>query len=221
MRQRTLPVMLCAAVAALLVLAAPALATSTLSIQVPASATIGKPADIVYSGFADAPGTAELTGTGENMTLRTFYELGGISCEVTDAQERGRSTAKFDGNQYIQSPAPYSLTSSVQFPSEGTYLFCAYLEIGQSGDTAPPAVAAQATVQVTGPPIPCTVPRLVGLTLDSATKKLKTSGCQLGKVTKPKKWKGLKLVVKTQNIAPSVRAANGTKVNLVLAKRKR
>lgn len=207
----------CAAIAGGLLAAVPA-GAATLAVQVPANAEIDKPANIVYSGMADAAGTVEVTGSGQNMTLRTFYvKGGGVSCSPTSAEQRARPDSKFDGDQFVESPAPYSLTSTITFAERGTYKFCAYLEIGQANDTSPPAAFAEAVLTVGGPPIPCVVPKLGGLSLVSATAKLKAAGCALGKVSKPRKVaKKAKLVVRSQSVAPEVKLGSGFKINVVL-----
>ena len=220
MPQRIL-IAICIAAASFAV-AAPALAAS-VSVQAPATAEAGKAVDVVYSGLADAPGTLDPNGPGgRDMTLRTFYERGAASCAATSAEQRLRRESKFDGNQFIQTPAPFNLTSSVQFPASGAYRFCAYLEVGQSGDVEPPAALAEAVVQVGAAPIPCVVPKIRGLSLTSATSRLRASGCALGKVSKPKRVsRKAKLVVRSQSVEPDVRLATGFKVNVVLKVKKK
>ena len=61
---------------------------------------------------------------------------------------------------FVESPAPFSLTSTVVFEQAGNYRFCAYLEVGLTNDTQPPAAFAEAVLRVGGPPIPCTVPKV-------------------------------------------------------------
>lgn len=214
-RRRTLSATL-AALAAAFVVAAPAVA-STMTVEVPASAETGKPVNIVYSGTADAPGTTDVTGSGPNMQLRTFYQTDGGACQPTSAAQRTAPSSKFDGDTFVESPAPFSLTSTTVFEQAGNYRVCAYLEVGLTNDTQPPAAFAEAMLRIGAPPIPCTVPKIRGLTLTSATKKLKTAGCNLGKVSKPRKVsKKAKLVVRSQSVEPSVVLATGFKVNVVL-----
>ncbi len=205
-----------AAIAATFALAAPA-GAATLSIEIPNGSEINKPVNITYAGFADAPGTTDITGTGPNMQLRTFYQKDAASCQGTSAAQRTWPNSKFDGDMFVESPAPFSLTSTVVFEQAGNYRFCAYLEVGLTNDTQPPAAFAEAVLRVGAPPIPCTVPKVKGLTLASATKKLKTAGCTLGKVSKPKKVsKKAKLIVRSQSVEPTVVLAPAFKVNLVL-----
>jgi hypothetical protein len=175
-----------------------------------------KPFDVTYTGIADAPGTAVLTGTGQNMMLRTFYERNLPQCAPTAAQQRARSTSVFAGNQYIESPAPFSFTANFIIAAKGNYRFCAYLEYGQTNDTAPPWASAQVVVKVTDVPIPCTVPVVTGLSLSAATKKLRADGCDVGKVTKPKNSGKKALVVKSQSKRSGTRLDTGGKVDLVL-----
>lgn len=211
----------CVALAVVLVAVAPA-GASTLAIQLPANPEVSKPINVVYAGVADAPGTTDVTGTGPNMQLRTFYQTDNAACQATSAAQRTAPNSKFDGDMFVESPAPFSLTSTFIFDVTGTFRICAYLEVGLTNDTAPPAAFAEAVLKVTGPPIPCTVPKLSGLTLATATKKLKTAGCALGKVSKPRKVsKKAKLVIRSQSVAPDVRLANGFKVNVVLKAKKK
>lgn len=221
-RQRHLIVVLtaCAAFA----LSGGSAIAASVTVQAPAAAEAGKPVEIVYSGLADGAGTLDPNGPGgPDMMLRTYFERDLDACAPTSAAQRARPESKFDGTQFIQTPSPFNVTSRVQFPNPGTYRFCAYLEVGQAGDTAPPATLAEAVVQVGAAPIPCTVPKLANLSLATATSKLKTAGCALGKVSKPRKVpKKAKLVVKSQSVTPNVTLATGTKVNVVLqVKRKR
>ena len=187
-----------------------------MTISAPATAASDMTINVVYSGSADAPGTADVTGTGENMSLRTFFEPNALNCAPTSAEEQARPKAQFDGNSYIVSPAPYSLTSAATFTVPANYRVCAYLEIGLNGDTTAPVAFADTVINVGDAPIPCTVPSVTGLSLAAATKKLKTAGCAVGKVTKPKKSAKKKLVVKSQSRPAGAPGVNGTKINLVL-----
>jgi len=215
LRSPRIALLIAAVVIAALAGAAPALASS-VTITAPATAAVDMPVDVVYSGSADAPGTANVNGSGDNMSLRTLFEPGATSCAATSAEERARPKAQFDGNLYIASPAPFSATSNARFAAAAIYRVCAYLEVGLSGDTAAPAAFADAVINVGNAPIPCTVPSVTGLSLASATKKLKTAGCAVGKVTKPKKSAKKKLIVKSQSRPEGAPGVNGTKINLVL-----
>ncbi len=215
MRISRIPLFIGAVAVAALTGASPALASS-VTITAPATAAADMTIDVVYSGSADAPGTSDVTGVGENMSLRTFFEPGAANCGATSAEEKARPKAQFDGNSFIISPAPYSLTSTATFSAPAIYRVCAYLEIGLNGDTSPPVAFADTVINVGDAPIPCKVPSVVGLTLASATKKLKTAGCAVGKVTKPKKSAKKKLIVKSQSRPEGAPGVSGTKVNLVL-----
>ena len=210
-----IPLFIGTVVIAALAGAAPALASS-VTISAPATAATDMLINIVYSGSADAPGTSDVTGSGDNMSLRTFFEPGASSCADTSAQEKARPKAQFDGNQFIISPAPYSLTSTATFTTPAIYRICAYLEIGLNGDVVAPVAFADAVMNVGNAPIPCTVPKVTGLTLAAATKKLTTAGCAVGKVKKPKKTGKKVLVVKSQDVADTVVFEHGRKINLVL-----
>lgn len=215
MRLPRIPLVIATAVVAVLAGAAPALASS-VTITAPATAGADSLVNIVYSGTADAPGTSDVTGTGDNMSLRTFFEPDATSCAGTSAEEKARPKALFDGNNFIISPAPYSLTSTATFSTQANYRICAYLEIGLNGDTSPPVAFADAVITIGDAPIPCTVPSVTGLSLASATKKLKAAGCAVGTVKKPKKWKNKKLVVNQQSKPKGTPGLNGMRVNLVL-----
>ena len=203
----------CAALAASLVAAAPAVAAPSVSVQAPASASPNTQVSVVYSGMAD-------TGVEDSsMILVVFYERSAPSCATTAAEQRARANSRFDAQQYVAAPAPFTFTSTLRFPDPGTYRFCAYLEIG-SADTAPPAAFSAAVLQVGPAPIPCKVPQLSGLSLAAATKKLRTAGCSVGKVAAPKKAGKKKLVVKSQSRPGGLRLDPGAKVNLVLTVKK-
>ena len=68
------------------------------------------------------------------------------------------------------------------------------------------------------PRIVCEVPKLAGLTLAKATKRLKANGCAAGEVTKPKRrrGKGFRLVVKRTSLKPGTIRRKGTTVRLTL-----
>ncbi len=214
---RRFPVLTAAATTLIaLVAVAPAWATPSVTAQAPATVTRGAPFDVVYSGVADTAGTAELTGVGQNMMLRTFYERNAASCAPTAAAQRGRSESTFNGNAYIESPSTFSVSSPVQLVTDGAYRFCAYLEIGQTADTSPPAARAEVVVRVGDPPIPCTVPALRGLSQAAATRKLAVDGCAVGKVTRPKNSAGKKLVVRSQSRSSGTRLPAGATVDIVM-----
>jgi hypothetical protein len=210
-----IPLFIGTVVIAALAGAAPALASS-VAITAPATAATDSLINVVYSGSADAPGTSDVTGTGENMSLRTFFEPGASSCGSTSAEEKARPKAQFDGNQFIISPAPYTLTSTATFTTPAIYRICAYLEIGLNGDVVPPVAFAEAVMNVGNAPIPCTVPKVTGLTLATAKKRLTTAGCALGKVKKPKKTGKKVLIVRSQDPTETVVFEHGRKINLVL-----
>ena len=83
-------------------------------------------------------------------------------------------------------------------------------------ETKPPVQPPVVLPPVTPPPVPsgCKVPKLSGKTLAQAKAALKTAGCTLGKVTKPKPRKGVMLVVKSSS--PAAGASASGKVNLKL-----
>ena len=63
----------------------------------------------------------------------------------------------------------------------------------------------------------CTVPKLKGLKLKTAKRKLRTAGCAVGKVKRPKsarKAKQRRLRIKRQSVRPGTQVAAGTKVAL-------
>jgi len=202
---------LCAALLVTLVGASTAVADPTLAVQVPTAAqAIGAPVSIVYVGSTEV-------GADTYMTLWSYYVRGGSTCAPTVAAERAASGAQFDADQYVEAPAPFSLTSTVRFDTAGAYLFCAYLQGAQVADNAPPSATAQATVQVGAPAAAgCTVPSVTGLSLAAATKKLVAADCLAGKVTKPKKAGKKKLVVKSQSKPAGTKLALRTKIDLVL-----
>jgi hypothetical protein len=73
----------------------------------------------------------------------------------------------------------------------------------------------------------CRVPRLRGLTLTAARRKLQRANCRLGRVTKPPKSvlrlpfnRGQRLVVQRQSERPGVKKPNGQKVGVALVPRR-
>jgi beta-lactam-binding protein with PASTA domain len=64
----------------------------------------------------------------------------------------------------------------------------------------------------------CKVPKLAGLTLAKAKKRLRASGCGVGKVTRPKgrTRKGFRLVVKRASRKPGTIRRKGSAVGLTL-----
>ena len=70
---------------------------------------------------------------------------------------------------------------------------------------------------------PCVVPRLRGLTLKRAKRRLRRARCRLGKVRRPKsrRLRRRKLVVKKQSPRPGARRANGARVKVTLGPKRR
>ena len=69
------------------------------------------------------------------------------------------------------------------------------------------------------PTIECEVPKLAGLTLAKAKKRLRAGGCGIGKITRPKKrprGKGFRLVIKNASRRPGTVLAEGTRIRLTL-----
>ena len=201
--------------ALVLAFAAPAMAAPSVAITAPAETTADTGVDVTYTGRAEpTPDVA--------TTLRIFYELGATACAGTAADQRTRANSTFDGLQVFTEPGPFSLTSNLTFATGGLYRFCAYLEEGQASDTLPPIATATAVVNVTGPKIPCDVPRLTGMTETQAKAALLKTGCKVGKITKPKKSKGKKLVVSSQTPPARVKGLTyGTKINFTMVVKKK
>jgi CSLREA domain-containing protein len=69
------------------------------------------------------------------------------------------------------------------------------------------------------PTIECEVPKLAGLTLAKAKKRLRAGGCGIGKITRPNKrprGNGFKLVIKNASQRPGTVLAEGTRIRLTL-----
>lgn len=197
------------ALLAALALAAPAGAAS-LSVSAPATSSPTAQTAVTYTGsLDDVP-----------MMLRTYYESNSAGCADTSAQQAARGNSHFDGSQYLtpESNPTFSVTSNVQL-DQGNYRFCAYLENGLDGATAPPVARGDAVVQVGAVKPGCVVPNVRKLTLAAATKKITAAGCVVGKVKKPKRSKGKKLVVGDQSSPPGLKVQAGAKVNLTLKKK--
>ena len=209
----------CLAAVALMVGAGSAAAAPSISVQAPATVAANTDVNLVYAGVADA-GNAGATGA---MLFHAFYELGAANCAPTAAAQRGRPNSKFDGQQYIgaPTPTPFSVTSTVFFPTEGAYRVCVYLGVWPGDEAAAPAAFSEAVVQVGAASTPCVVPNVRGLTVKSATARLKVAGCVVGRVFKPRKTGKKTLVVKSQSVKADVMVAAGSKVNLTLRIRKK
>ncbi len=197
-----------------------AVAAPSITIQAPATAAANTDVNLTYSGLAEAP-TADATGA---MLFHSFYELGAANCAPTAAAQRARPNSKFEGQQYTSAPAPtpFSYTSTLFFPQEGTYRVCAYLGVYPVDENAAPASLAEAVVQVGAASTPCVVPNVRGLTLKSATARLKVAGCVVGRVFKPSRVpKKRTLIVKSQSVKADVMVAAKSKVNLTLRLKKK
>ena len=93
-----------------------------------------------------------------------------------------------------------------------------------AGQPAPGPVAGVPGIVV--PPVvddsprkpPCAVPRLAGLSLAKAKRRLATAGCKAGKITKPRRPRGgrRRLVVRRTGRKPGSTHAAGTRVSLTL-----
>jgi subtilisin family serine protease len=152
----------------------------------------------IFVGTGCAGATA---GTG------TAAELSSSGIEVS---VRAESTAQFsatatdaDGNTSTCS-APISYTNTATIGASSVIV------------TPPPPLSPPA---LTPPEIqaPCTVPRLVGRTQARAQAALGTAGCALGRISKPKRRKGLKsvsLVVKSSS--PAAGSLSSGPVDLTL-----
>ena len=66
------------------------------------------------------------------------------------------------------------------------------------------------------PPAVCVVPKLAGMKLKAAKKKIRAANCKVGKVRKPKGLKGKGLVVKSSKPAAGATKPAGAKVHLKL-----
>lgn len=66
------------------------------------------------------------------------------------------------------------------------------------------------------PPAACLVPKVAGMKLKAAKKKIRAANCTVGKVRKPKGLKGKALVVKSSNPAAGATKPAGAKVHLKL-----
>jgi hypothetical protein len=135
----------------------------------------------------------------------------------------------------IQRVADQALSASgftATFPARSMSMIV--IPPGTAGSTTPPATtsapppastgsAVQTTPEphVLGVPVTapqrCTVPKLAGLTLKAAKRKLVTAHCRLGKVTKKKSAKAKGHVI-AQTPKPRAKVRSGTKVAVVLSR---
>lgn len=85
--------------------------------------------------------------------------------------------------------------------------------LDQKGSVAPPPPPSPP------PPVACVVPKVAGMKLKAAKKKIKAANCTVGKVRKPKGLKGKGLVVKSSNPAAGTTKPAYAKVHLRLGPR--
>lgn len=71
------------------------------------------------------------------------------------------------------------------------------------------------------PPAVCTVPKLAGMKLKAAKRKIRAAGCTVGKVRKPKGLKAKGLVVKSSTPAAGATKPAFAKVHLKLGPKNR
>jgi hypothetical protein len=122
----------------------------------------------------------------------------------------GPATAPTDGtftNTFCQNPPPptvvtNTVTNTVTVPAPAA---------------TPPATPVTATAKKTVV-ARCVVPKLTGLTLAAATKKLKTARCALGAVTKKRAPRSKRGKVTAQKVAAKKSLAAGAKVALTVGK---
>ena len=187
----------------------------SIAITVPATNAAKTDINVVYEGTADASDQGE---TGAVM-LHSFYAKDAADCAPTVAAQRARSGSNFEGQQYVGAPAPtpFSFTSLLFLPEEGTYRICAYLGGYPVDENAAPYSVAQTVLKVGAASTPCVVPNVKGQTLKAATRRLKVAGCVVGRVFKPRRVpKKRTLIVKSQSVKADVMVAAGSKVNLTL-----
>lgn len=193
------------------------LTAPTVSIDAPGTAAPGTLVTFTaavadaFGGLAGTPAwTSTDGGSGAGTTFkRTFASAG--TYEVTVAvKDLGGFPATASRTLVVKAPETTTLPPVVTTPVV----------------TTPPAVTPPvAAPPVALPPPPgkaavktCRVPKLTGLTLAAAKKKLKAAGCAAGKVTKPRK--GSRLVVSRQGRKAKAVVPAGTKVTLTLEARR-
>jgi hypothetical protein len=121
-------------------------------------------------------------------------------------------------------PGPHTVTVTATMDDSGQTISAhRSINITAASNTTPPVTPVTPVVTTTTPAVQCVVPRLKGLSLSDARKKLSRAHCKLGKVKKPrlkKSQRKLKLIVSGQSQKVANHLANGTAVNVTLAPKK-
>jgi subtilisin family serine protease len=171
----------------------------------PSPAADGTPEII---GSAEAGSTVRIyrdpACQGEVLTSGSAEKLASPGIEVfapaaTATQYSATATDAADNTSDCSAPIAYTNTTPIGGEKEP--------------ETLPPLVVPL-PLPIPEPVVGCTVPKLAGKTLARAKAALAAAGCKLGKVTKPKRRKGQKLVVKGSSPGASATASGAVKLRL-------
>ena len=185
--------------------------------------TPGAPNAKLVPACTDNPPTAHFTFSPTNPTAGQTITFDGSPSTDPDAGDHITSWQwLFDGVGTTTSTP----TTTHAFTA-GSHIVS--LTVFDTFGSSSPAISTTVTVAPAGgpppppppPPAPtvtCKVPKLKGLTLPRAKKKLKAAHCALGRVTKPRHARGTLVVSRTSPRA-GTRHRAGTKVKLTLRKR--
>lgn len=198
----------------------------------------------IEGSFNQATGALVLEGKAGGILTAQSGEFEGEECGVSTSEILVESTAGKaapDGSPRSGVPFSQGLTGAGSIagqwsdmeatpvePSNGDNVsFCNSVEnriegpggvwLEQKGEVVTPSVP-QPIGQPVDPlqPPACVVPKVAGMKLKAAKKKIRAAGCTVGKVHKPKRTKGKSLVVKASNPAAGATKPAGAEVRLRL-----
>ena len=164
------------------------------------------------------PSAPQLTGTDPAAP-------GGLSGtpRIIGTAEPGSTVRIYAGPDCLGAPVATGSASELGSPgitvsvAQGTALFSA-TATDAAGNTSACSVSISYTrLHVDPPPPPaCVVPKVIGMKLKAAKKKIRAEGCAVGKIRKPNRAKTKDLVVKSSGPAAGVTKPAGAKVHLRL-----
>jgi len=164
------------------------------------------------------PSAPQLTGTDPAAP-------GGLSGTplILGNAETGSTVRIYAGPDCLGAPVATGSAAELGSPgiavavAQGTALFSA-AATDAAGNTSACSVSISYTrLHVDPPPPPtCVVPKVIGMKVKAAKKKIRAAGCTVGKVRRPKQPKGSRLVVKSSSPTAGATKPAGAKVHLRL-----
>ena len=149
----------------------------------------------------------------ENLSGQTFCNLGDINPGQTITVDGLVGAASFVKSPVSESRGGFVTSDNRELNrtnNSGVDFLINVIAAGAGGPGGPGGPGI--------PPATCKAPKLKGKTLAQAKKLIRTAGCALGKVTKPKRKprRGFQLTVSKQRPATGATVARGTKIALTL-----